>query len=95
MLTSLPLNPHPTPRPSSFPAVQFDLCGVLVASNAQKSLDAMWHAYRECSSSSSCTETPPNTNFVHSLPHNLEKLETRLPLFCAELHIDAVFQEAL
>ena len=48
-----------------------------------------------CSSSSSCAETPPDTNFVHSLPHNLEKLETRLPLFCAELHIDAVFQEAL
>ena len=68
---------------------------VLVASNAQKSLDAMWHAYRESSSSSSCTETPPNTNFIHCLPHNLEKLETRLPLFCAELHIDAVFQEAL
>jgi hypothetical protein len=39
--------------------------------------------------SSSCAETPPNANFVHSLPHNLEKLETRLPLFCAELHIDA------
>ena len=51
-------------------------------------------AYRECSSSSSCAEAP-NTNFVHSLPHNLEKLETRLPLFCAELHIDVVFHPLL
>jgi hypothetical protein len=68
---------------------------MLVASNAQKSLDAMWHAYRGTQALRVAPKRRPTPIFVHSLPHNLEKLETRLPHFCAELHIDAIFQEPL
>ena len=71
-------------------SLSWQIVGVLIA-KYQKG--GHGHAYRECSSSC-CAETPPNPNFVRGLPHNLEKLETRLPLFSAELHIDAVFQKA-
>jgi hypothetical protein len=46
---------------------------VLVASDTQKSLDAMWHAYRECSNSSSCAETPPDTIICRTTLRNSKR----------------------